>query len=97
MELKFEWDENKATVNIKKHGVSFESASKVFNDPMRYEIFDQTHSFFENRWLTIGTADTIVLEVVFTERLDCIRIISAQKADKEEEEEYFYGYSTICN
>jgi len=97
MELIFEWDEKKAAGNIKKHGVSFESALKVFNDPMRYEIFDHTHSFFENRWLTIGMVNTIILEVVFTERLNCIRIISAQKADKEEEEEYFYGYSTICN
>jgi len=97
MELKFEWDENKAAKNIKKHGVSFENARKVFYDPMRYEIFDYAHSFFENRWLTIGLAETTLLEVVFTERADCFRIISAQKADKEEEEEYFNGYSTICN
>ena len=97
MELKFEWDENKAVKNIKKHGVSFENARKVFYDPMRYEIFDYAHSIFENRWLTIGYADTTVLKVSFTERENWIRIISAQKADKESKEEYFNGYSKMCN
>jgi len=94
MILEFEWDEEKETINQMKHGVSFEEAKMVFYDPKQVEIFDLEHSFFEDRWKVIGLAGVIILTVSFTERDGFIRIISARKADKDEEEEYFYGYST---
>jgi len=106
MELKFEWDEKKNIVNIKKHGVSFEEAEKVFFDPKYYEMYDEIHSLFEKRWIIIGLAGLKVLKVVFTEvpaiktadntkkRNVIIRIISARKADKHDMEVYYYGYGT---
>jgi uncharacterized DUF497 family protein len=92
MELKFEWDEEKNAINKKKHGVSFETAIKIFFDPKRFEALDKKHSFFEERWEVVGLSDLILLRVIFTERDHSIRIISAQKASKKDEEEYFYGY-----
>jgi uncharacterized DUF497 family protein len=92
MELKFEWDEEKNAINKKKHGVSFETAKRIFFDPKRFETLDKIHSIFEERWKTVGFSGLSLLRVIFTERDYSIRIISAQKADKDEEEEYFYGY-----
>jgi len=97
MELKFEWDERKNAINIRKHKVSFEEATVVFSDPKRYEEFDGIHSLFEKRWKVIGLAGIKVLFVCFTERNDVIRLISARKADKKEMEAYFYGYGTTNN
>ncbi|MDR2543159.1 MAG: BrnT family toxin [Treponema sp.] len=97
MKLQFEWDENKNTINKRKHGVSFEEAVMVFSDPERYEMFDGIHSIFEKRWKTIGLAGWNVLIVSFTESIDTIRIISARKADKNFIEEYFYGYGKTGN
>jgi hypothetical protein len=94
MELKFEWDKNKNAANKIKHGVSFETAKIVFFDPMRIEMFDKKNSVFEKRWIAVGLAGVTVLKASFTERDGQIRIISARKADKKEEEKYFYGYST---
>jgi len=91
----FEWDEKKNVINIKKHGVSFEDAIMVFNDPKRYEQYDKAHSFFEDRWKTVGLNNTTVLSVIITEAEESTRIISVRKADKYEKEKYFYGYSTF--
>jgi uncharacterized DUF497 family protein len=93
MNIVFEWDEEKNAKNIRKHGVSFKMAEKVFYDPRRFEMFDIEHSIFEDRLRTVGFSGLKLLTVVFTERDNFIRIISARKADKNEEEEYFYGYS----
>jgi len=97
MKLTFEWDENKNAINIKKHGISFDEAVSVFNDPKRYEKFDTVNSFFEKRWITVGLAGWKVLRVVFTERNSTIRLITARKADKINKERYFYGYSKTNN
>ena len=94
MELRFEWDKKKNIKNKKKHGVSFETAERVFFDLMRYEEYDEEHSLFEERWLTVGFAGALLLKVIFTERTKAIRIISASKADKDDEEDYFDGYGT---
>jgi len=94
MELRFEWDEKKNIINIRKHKISFEETEKIFFDPERYEIYDEIHSFFEKRWIMIGIAGWKVLKAVFTERNGIIRIISARKANKYDEEVYFYGYGT---
>jgi uncharacterized protein len=93
MSIEFEWDEEKNAKNIRKHGVSFKMAEKVFLDPKRFEMFDKKHSLNEERLITVGFSGVILLSVVFTERDSLIRIISARKANKKEEEDYFYGYS----
>jgi len=93
-ELKFEWDEKKNRKNKVKHGVSFETAAMVFSDIKKVEIFDRKHSIFEERWKVVGFSGLKMLTVVFTERRNSIRIITARNADKNEEEAY-YGYSKI--
>ncbi len=84
----FEWDSGKAKANRAKHGVDFEVAKDVFQDPARLIRLDDDRED-EERWRTIGLAGGKVLFVVYTERDgDVIRIISARKASKREEQEY---------
>ena len=88
-DLLFEWDEDKAAANIRKHGISFETAGRVFQDDSLIEIFDSLHSDDENRMLAIGVVDEI-LSVVYTERHEqTIRLISARKATKKERSMYY--------
>ena len=94
MIFRFEWDEEKNALNKLKHGVSFEIAKMVFFDPKRIEVFDWKHSIAEERWKVIGISGFVPLIISCTERNNSIRIISARKANKNEEKEYFYGYST---
>lgn len=90
--MRFEWDDNKNILNKQKHGISFETAALVFNDANRIEFYDNIHSTeIEERYITIGRAGN-VLFVVFTERKDKKRIISARMADKNERRLY-YGNS----
>lgn len=93
--MTFEWDDNKEQINIKKHGMDFETASRVFDDENRIEIYDDLHSNYEDRYITIGMIDeiTCIAMVVYTERgTDMIRIISARKATPKERRKY-YDYS----
>ena len=87
-EYKFVWDSEKAKINKKKHQVSFETAARVFLDENYIDYFDESHSDFEERIQTIGRVDKI-LTVIYTERGDRNRIISARHASKDEEEEYY--------
>ncbi len=85
----FEWDEEKYNTNIKKHGIRFEVAAKVFFDKNRIEKIDTKHSSSEEeRYITIGMVEK-VLFVSYTERAYSIRLISARKAEKEEIDEYY--------
>ena len=87
--LNFEWDSKKAYRNIEKHGVSFEEASTVFGDPLSLTIDDPLHSTTEERMVQIGISHkNRYLVVVFTERENIIRIISARKATKNERIKY---------
>ena len=88
--LQFEWDESKNKNNRKKHGIWFDEAQQVFNDPLALRFFDSTHSEDEDRFLLIGESDpTRVLLVIFCERThSVIRIIFARKATKKERSEY---------
>lgn len=88
MSLIFEWDDEKAKVNLKKHGVPFETAAKVFLDENRIEIYDEAHSGDENRYITIGMAGDILF-VVYTERSPRIRLISARLANARERKVYY--------
>jgi uncharacterized protein len=86
----FIWDENKNRINVKKHGVSFEQACKVFDDARKLEKFDTVHSTLEDRSIIIGQAEANLLFVVNTEiDNETIRIISARKANKKEQEAYY--------
>ncbi len=91
--MTFEWDENKNKENNKKHdGISFEMATRVFLDSKRLELFDEEHSSLnEERYYVLGRVEK-VLFVVYTERHESIRIISARKATKEEVNEYYQNY-----
>jgi uncharacterized DUF497 family protein len=77
--MEFEWDIEKETENIKKHGFDFMSASDVFCDPCRIERLDADSSDDEDRWQTIGYCENMLF-VVYTERADKTRIISARLA-----------------
>ena len=84
----FEWDEKKNRENRRKHGINFEYARKVFLDENRIERLDTEHSWSEERIITIGLVDFMVM-VVYTERRGNIRIISARSAEKEEMTAYY--------
>ena len=89
MTLAFEWDESKSKQNLGKHGVSFEEAKTVFNDPFSITIVDPDHSDDEERYLDIGlSSEGSVLVVWYTERRDNIRIIGCRKATRSERKRY---------
>lgn len=88
MALEFEWDEEKARKNLKKHGVPFELAAKVFLDENRIEIYDEANSIDEDRYITIGMTGDILF-VVYTERYPRIRLISARLATARERKVYY--------
>jgi len=73
----FEWDESKNQINIEKHGVSFDEAKMVFNDPERLTLFDAGHSQEEDRYYCIGIVNEGILTVRFVIRNSRIRIIGA--------------------
>ncbi len=92
MKLSFEWDEEKAKANLKKHKVSFDEAATVFTDPFPITIPDPDHSVVEQRYVDIGASDMgHVLVVVYTERGANIRIISCRKATSSERKLYEEG------
>lgn len=92
MKLNFEWDEEKAKANLKKHKVSFDEAITVFIDPFTITIPDPNHSADEQRYLDLGSSDKgHVLVVVYTERGSNIRIISCRKATSSERKLYDVG------
>ena len=84
----FEWDSEKAEKNWKKHKVKFEFACRVFLDENYIEDYDDFHSDEEERYKIIGEVEKILV-VIYTERGDRNRIISARRAEKYEEDEYY--------
>jgi hypothetical protein len=89
MDDAFEWDEIKGAENYAKHGVSFETAAKIFHDPFGIERLDDREDYGEERFILIGAAEGAVLTVAYTERKGRIRIISARHATKTEQDAYF--------
>ena len=89
--MKFEWDQRKNESNYAKHGISFELASKVFDDPLITYIFDRMVDE-EERWHAIGRVQNLpVLVVVHTHRgeeEEIVRIISARQASSHERRRY---------
>ena len=91
-DIRFEWDERKSRENKRKHKVSFEESQTVFFDENAIRFFDPDHSQDEDRFLMLGMSFTLrVLVVCRCYRKDdsVIRIISARKADKREQSDYW--------
>ena len=89
MVMQFEWNEEKAEINLKKHKISFQEAKSVFGDPFSITIDDPDHSKEEQRFIDIGTsASGKLLVIVYTERRNKIRIISCRKATPTERRKY---------
>jgi uncharacterized DUF497 family protein len=89
MPLTFEWDEEKSQQNFKKHGITFDEAKTVFNDPFALTIADPDHSDGEERYLDIGLSmKERLLLVWYTEREENIRIIGCRRATPSERKTY---------
>ena len=86
--MTFEWDEEKNATNKRKHKISFETAIHVFDDPNYIEMYDFEHSLEEERYVAIGRVGDILF-VVFTERSENIRLISARLATDLERSIYY--------
>ena len=85
----FEWDDEKAGTNLKKHDVGFEEGATIFNDLMIVTIPDPNHSKDEDRYISIGiSVQGRLLVVVHTERAERIRLISCRKATSAERKSY---------
>ena len=93
--IRFEWDEKKNRANLKKHGVDFNDAVRAWHDPERLDLFDVEHSSdTEIRWIFLGAVAGVVLFVVETEPYEeTVRIISARRALKPEQEAYYANSS----
>ncbi len=90
--LSFEWDERKNKENLRKHSIGFEEAQTVFYDNNAIQFFDPDHSENEERFILLGMSfnlHTLVVCHCYHETEWVVRIISARKADRVEEEEYW--------
>ena len=90
--MQFEGNTSKAERNLTKHGVSFEEAKTVFDDPFYVDFFDPDHSENEERYLIVGESNRDQLLIVsYTERGNSIRLISAREVTRTEREIYEEG------
>jgi uncharacterized protein len=90
--MEFEWDERKAVSNFSKHGVSFEEAKTVFEDPLYVDFYDPDHSEDEERYFIIGeSTQRRLLIVSYTERENSTRLISAREVTRTERQTYEEG------
>jgi hypothetical protein len=87
----FEWDDAKAEANLRKHRISFRTASRIFDDPLVIVDLDFSEDYGEDRFIATGRVEGLLVTVVYTERADCIRIISARKANTHERRTYDQG------
>ena len=97
--IRFEWDERKNRANLRKHGVSFELARRVFLDPMRFSFLERVVDG-EERWQTFGVVNGVLLLMVAylwwdeaegTDSIEVVRIISARKVTAMERRDYEEG------
>lgn len=86
--INFEWDELKAATNFAKHGITFADASTVFNDPFALDVEERSMDYGEIRRRIIGLGNGRFLTVIYTERGETIRLISARKSTRAERREY---------
>ena len=88
----YEWDEQKRQINLNKHGVDFSDVPEIFDGDVVI-IPDERFDYGENRFVVIGVIKSQILVVAYTERGEHIRIISARKATKNEQINYFQQIS----
>lgn len=87
--MRFEWEEAKAAGNLVKHGVSFDEAATVFEDPLFVDFYDPAHSEDEHRFILIGESRGLRLLIVsYREDEEIVRIISARAATRSERKAY---------
>ncbi len=89
MNLKFRWNKAKARKNYQKHGIAFDLAKAVFNDAFAIELLDDRRDYGEERFVIIVMVEGRILCVAYSERDDVIRMISARRATKHEEQAYY--------
>jgi uncharacterized DUF497 family protein len=89
--LEFEWDPAKAIANLRKHKVPFPKACEVFKDDRRLERQDDLNESDEERWIVLGRVELTILSVVYTQRGERIRLISARRATRNEKRSYWAG------
>lgn len=97
MKQRIEWDEAKALKNIRKHGITFQEAATVFDDPLHSTWFDRIENG-EQRWKTVGISakrNTLIIAHTVIEEDDdgneVIRIVNARHADRAERKRYEHG------
>jgi len=88
-EDEFDWDDEKAESNYRKHGVDFDTATDVFADMFAIERADLSIPYGEDRFLITGMASGQLLTVVYTIRGETIRLISARQATRREHDDYY--------
>jgi len=88
LEGDFEWGDEKAAANLARHNISFEQAKGVFRDPFAIEFLDDRQDYSENRYILIGLTEDHILAIVYTERNERTRIISARRAEPHERKRY---------
>jgi uncharacterized DUF497 family protein len=91
--MRYEWNIHKSELNEKKHGISFEEAKEIFDDPLHISVLDKRFSYFEERWISVGQTKKTKLLVVANLFFDdsgeeVIRIISARRATSNEQKQY---------
>ena len=87
--MAFVWDLEKAASNLRDHGIEFEYATRVFQDPGQFEWTDDREDYGEERLNVVGLVNASEILVTYTLRGTDVRIISARKADRYEREEYW--------
>jgi hypothetical protein len=85
----FEWDDDKAVANYRDHGVTFDHAVKALRDELAIERIDDREDYGEERVNVVGICDGVLLHVTCTERGTRIRIISARRAERHEQDDYY--------
>jgi uncharacterized DUF497 family protein len=86
---KFEWWDAKAAANLHEHGIAFDKAVKAFADPFAIEWIDDSEVYGEERWNMLGMCEGVILHVTYTQRGERIRIISARRAERHEQDTYY--------
>jgi uncharacterized DUF497 family protein len=87
----FVWDGKKAASNLRKHGIEFEFATRVFKDPAQFEWPEDRTEYGEERWNVVGLVEGEEILVTYTVREADVRIISARRANRYERESYWRG------
>ena len=85
---RFEWRDAKAVENFRDHGVTFDKAAKAFSDPFAIEWIVKARLTAIERWNMLGMCEGVILHVTYTERGERIRIISARRAERHEQDNY---------